>query len=202
MKNALKLTTVASMIALASGCSSFSEKTYDERIEEARQIKIEAMEDQVDNLPEFFSNPPKSTPNVVYVTGTGASSNLVIARNKAVLDAQTQLADQINGVVSSDTKQRLVDGVAASAVLNDQVIRKLIAEVSTSGYVIEKQKLQLVQTGKFQYYVLLAYPIGEDNAIQMYKLKEEMTRRSFESNKDRFAELDAQVEKSKQKKAQ
>jgi hypothetical protein len=190
LNSKLKLLAAAIMGSALIGCGSTGHLA--ESVEEYNEARMEQVEDAIDDAPKFFLAPPQSSPDVIYVTGTGMSTSMSLARNKAILDAQSQLADQIDALVSSHTKQRLVDGMGDANIHTDQVIKKLVAEVSTSGYQIEEVEA-MAQGYKYRFYVLLGYPVGESNKLASYLNQQRMLNKTLESNDKRFNEMNNEI---------
>ena len=106
--------------------------------------------------------------------GSGVSSNLNMAMSRAILDAKRQLADTINGEISSNMDDYLK---STGTSRNEQVRRA--SEIVTKNTIIQaklivtnklKNKSQNV-VEKFQYFILLEYPIGEANQALLDKIK-------------------------------
>ena len=69
-------------------------------VQEMQEQKAEAVEDTVSDIPSWCIELPKS--NVaIYSCGIGNSSQLNLARSRALLDAKRQIADQIDSEISS-----------------------------------------------------------------------------------------------------
>ena len=94
----MKLKTFVSVaaVALLAACSSTKPTPV------AMQPVMQTQEVQA---PEWFNNPPASTKDVLYVTGTSNSVNYGSSRNKALLDAQVQLGDKLNGEMNALVQQ-------------------------------------------------------------------------------------------------
>jgi hypothetical protein len=119
-------------------------------------------------IPQWYIEPPLSTDKIVYVAGTAVSNNLSMAKHKALLDAQTHLADQINATVNGKVDAFSKDsGVNGGDVYEDTsiIVSKLIADANVSGYHVDTTKV--VQEGRgYRVYVLLAYPVDTSNVMQ------------------------------------
>jgi hypothetical protein len=162
-----------------------------ERAEKAQAKKAIAV---VKSLPDWYTAPPDSTQAVVFTVGSGVSSNLQMSRSKAVLDAQTNLADQLNAVVSSLTKQYLRDtGRAATMEDTEIATKKIVAEANVAGYRVEK--LETFAEGvDIRTFVMLSYPVGSTNAIRTLQDQAKAAREMPAKRAEAFAELSTDVE--------
>lgn len=189
-----KLIAIAVLSATLAACSTTPNVVKEAR--EAERIAAKQVEKAIDRSPSWYLKPPETTREVVFVTGTSTSNNMSMSRNKAILDAQAQLADQLNALVSGMTKQYMRDaGVNTTATVEDteMLTRKLIAEANVAGYRVEK--IEVYPEGRFfRTYVMLAYPIGETNTIRAQQEQAKMLKALPEQKQKAFDELDALVQ--------
>lgn len=191
----MKKIITMTMVLVLAGCSSTPSVV--KRMNEVDEYTKERIEDSIDDVPDWFMEPPENHANVVFVTGTGLSNSMTMARNKAMLDAQVQLADQVHALVSSHTKQRNLEANGDGAINMDQVVKKLVAEANLAGYSVEKK--ELMRDGrKYRFYVLLAYPVGESNLMLTDQRNQSMLNQTLKSNDERFIELDKEIAEQKE----
>lgn len=187
----VKMIAIACLAATLAACSSTPNVVKEAR--EAERVAAKQVEKAIDRAPSWYLRPPETTREVVFVTGTSTSNNMSMSRNKAVLDAQAQLGDQLNALVSGMTKQYLRDaGVNITSTIEDteMITRKLIAEANVAGYRVEK--IEVYPEGRyFRTYVMLAYPIGETNTIRAQQEQARMLKALPEQKAKAFDELDA-----------
>lgn len=190
----VKLIAIAVLAATLAACSTTPNVVKEAR--EAERIAAKQVEKAIDRSPSWYLEPPETTREVVFVTGTSTSNNMSMSRNKAILDAQAQLADQLNALVSGMTKQYMRDaGVNTTSTVEDteMLTRKLIAEANVAGYRVEK--IEVYPEGRyFRTYVMLAYPIGETNTIRAQQEQAQMLRALPEQKAKAFDELDALIQ--------
>jgi len=195
MKFTTKSIVLSMIIAVFTvGCSSTPNIVKEaEREEKAAAKKVDQT---VKNLPKWFTNPPESTSQVVFVVGSGSSMSLSMSRHKAILDAQAHLADQINAMVSSMQKQYTRDaGVGQTVTIEDTelTVKKIVAEVEVAGYRV--QEVAFKPNGRdIDSYVMLAYPIGATNTIRAMNEQSRMLRALPEQKKKAFDELQTEIE--------
>jgi uncharacterized protein YceK len=137
------------------------------------------------DLPPWYVKAPSPTDEYFFVTGTGVSSDLSMSRNKAVLDAQHQLADKLNGMIDAVVRQSKKD--SAGTVTSDftsSAIRKRIVETSITGYTLEDSRVQAENRG-YRTFVLIRYPIGDANRIMKDKLQRETQHQDSDVNVDK-----------------
>lgn len=180
----MKLTsfvTVAAVVLL-SACSS------------TKQVAMQPVQQMQEiNAPEWFNSPPVSTKDVLYVTGTSNSINYGSSRNKALLDAQVQLGDKLNGEMNALIQQYQNDAGDSYSTSTTTNIKKLIAGTDLTGFSIDK--LTTIKVGsEFQTFVLLRYPLGEANELMKRKLagqeRKELSLRARQGQIDLQRELD------------
>ena len=175
MKNKIKL-AVASIIALGLiGCSS-TPPTND----------VEHVQYAIDNAPNWFTEPNENTEDTLYITGTAKSTDMGLARDKALLHAHSQLADQVHALVSSLTTKQTI-GTNSKITLDniDQVVKKVVAEAKMSGYKVVKTEMH-PEGRYYRFYSMISFPVN-----QTYLMQEE-----HQSNKDTEnakARLDKQI---------
>ncbi len=180
----MKLKSFVSVAAVALLAACSSTKPTPVAMQPVQQM-------QEVNAPEWFNNPPSSTKDILYVTGTSSSVNYGSSRNKALLDAQVQLGDKLNGEMNALIQQYQNDSGDNYASSTTTNVKKLIAETNLTGYSIDK--LTTIKIGtEFQTFVLLRYPLGEANALMQRKLA--MQERKELDMKQRQGQIDLQRE--------
>jgi hypothetical protein len=137
------------------------------------------------DLPSWYVKAPASTEEYVFVTGTAVSSDLSMSRAKAMLDAQHQLADKINGVVDSVFRQSRKD--SAGTVTNDYsslMIRKTITDTALTGQHLEDSRI-ISENRLYRTFVLIRYPMGDTNRLLKDKLQRETMKQDSDESIDR-----------------
>lgn len=157
-----------------------------------------AVQKAVDSIPSWYIDLPKVSEEdlnkELYVAGTGASTMLTLAKDKAILDVEKQLANKISAKVSSRFKQYIRE-VGADTPLtiqdNEIIVKKLVTEAQVAGYHQEESKV--MREGKmFRVYILAKYPI-EENVLRTIAQTERLMNK-FKGDKDKaFKELDAEI---------
>ena len=135
----------------------------DEQVaEEKRQRSIETRKATIVNLPEWFLSPPKSDEGTLYSVGTDSSDRLGTALEKAMLSAKLQLADQINGKISSNTRQILRDGDGKSKSVTqyDRATTNTILQTAVKHYVVQEKSVHVTDKG-YTAFILLKYDIED-----------------------------------------
>ena len=186
--------------AVLAGCSTpepGSPEALALKTEEAIEQKQETVENTLDTTPEWFFKVPVSE-NAIYTAGTSISPNLQLSLDKSLLNAKRALADRLKGLVSSKTKmfvKEIGQHEETSAVTEgEQATINLIAEVNVAGYTA-KEILTLQQATNYRTFVLLEYPIGKLNTIQLETLRQQQERESKTNADKAFKELDKKVKK-------
>ena len=150
----------------------------------------------IDNLPSWMVELPVPEDNnkELFVAGTGSSTMLTLARDKATLDVEKQLANKISAKVSSRFKQYIREVGAGTPLTiqdNEQVVKKLVTEANVAGY--HQIDSKIVREGNsFRVYLLARYPI-EENTLRAIAQTERLINK-FKGDKDKaFKELDAEI---------
>ena len=114
----------------------------------------------------------------LYACGVAKSDNLNFARRRAVLDAKRQLADTINGRISSimnDFVTSTGSGTNEIILKHSEVItRNLIEETGLWGYEQIGSETQ-ADNNKFRHYVLMRFPIGRAQMRLLVKIRDDDT---------------------------
>tara|TARA_R110002153_G_scaffold9056_6_gene37861 strand:- start:1990 stop:2604 length:615 start_codon:yes stop_codon:yes gene_type:complete len=165
-------------------------------IEKQIEQKQDTVEKTLEKAPKWFFNVPVSV-NAIYTSGTGVSPNLQLAVDKSTLNAKRALADRLKGLVSSKTKLFVKETGQyenTSAVTEgEQAIINLIKEVNVSGYKT-KEVLTFQQDRHYRTFVLLEYPVGKLNTVQIETLKKQLERESKTSANTAFKELNRDIQ--------
>ena len=182
MKRLLIAGAVAAMI---TGCSSTAVRkdepiasptppvTKDQTMAAAGKVEAPMTID----VPNWYIKAPASTDEYMFITGTGVSTDLSMSRAKAMLDAQYQLADKLNGAIDAVMRQNKKD--SGGTVTNDytsKVIKKTIIETLITGHHLEDSRVQAENRG-YRTFVLVRYPVGDANRLLKDKRQQELQRR-------------------------
>ena len=155
------------------------------------------VEKTVNSIPKWCLNPPISD-YALSACGSGESANMNMARNRAILDAKRQLADSIDSEISS----RMEDFLKSTGMgSNEQV--KQASEIITKNTTIQAKLIGYKQTktdavsmdGKYQFYVLIEYPVGEANTALLNKIKQDDVLSTQKDADKAMAELEAEIDK-------
>ena len=177
-----------------AACKTVDEEPVDTA--EVSQQTLTTEETIVSNMPDWCLNLPSSEV-ALFRCGIGESSDLNMARNRAVLDAKRGLADSIDSQISS----RMEDFLKATGTGDNEEIRQR-SEVVTKNVTVEAQLIGYKETkaetqsvgSKFLHYVLLEYPIGQANQALLTKIKEDEVLSTTEAADKAMAELEAEIE--------
>jgi hypothetical protein len=157
----------ATFTALWGGCASNPVDEHAKHQAELLEKRMDAMEEVLDEAPDWFLNPPKATDAGVYGTGMSSGRNLQFTLNKAKLQAEFNLAKMYGQAISGQERSYISDNGASSGLREDnsQVIDKLIAEQDISGYEQIDSKT-ILENGAYNTYVLLFYPYDNTNRMK------------------------------------
>ena len=125
-----------------------------------------------------------------------------MSRTRANLDAKRQLADQIDSQISSRMEDFLKSTGTGSNESDKQaseiVTKNTTIEAKLTGYKQVKSEVVSMK-GKFQFYVLLEYPVGQANQALLNQIKKDETLSTQKDADKAMAELEAEIEKRKKK---
>ena len=177
--------------------------------EAALKIKQEAIKTQekkidktVSSIPKWCLNPTLSD-LALSACGSGESSNMNMARNRAILDAKRLLADSIDSEISS----RMEDFLKSTGTSLNELVKQA-SEIVTKNTTVEAKLVGYKQVktkavsmnGKFQFYVLLEYPIGQANQALLNQIKKDEILSTQKDADKAMAELEAEIDKRRKSK--
>ena len=185
---------------LISGCAGpepGSPEAAALKLEYEIEQKQETVETTLDTAPEWFFEVPVSE-NAIYTAGTSTSPDLQLAIDKGLLNAKRSLADRLNSLISAKTKlfKKETGQYEQTTTVKEgeQATINLISEVNVAGYTATKI-IALKQNTQYRTFVLLEYPIGKLNRVQLETLRQQQDRESAASAKDAFKELEKDIKK-------
>ena len=170
------------------------------RKEEIKKVE-KKVEDTVDDIPDWCLNVPISD-FALSACGAGESASMNMARNRAILDAKRQLADSINSEISS----RMEDFLKSTGMSSNEEVKQA-SEIVTKNTTIQAKLTGYKQTNtkafsrgnKYQFFVLLEYPIGRANQALMNEIKKDEVLSTQKDADKAMAELEAEINKRKKK---
>jgi len=153
MKN-YKLALATSIVAIGlTGCNSTTE----------------FVQRDTNEAPTWYVEYEPRDDGRIYTTAVASSNDTQLARDKAVMHAKAQLADQVKGMVSS-LLNRVVgenNGEVTQDVTN-QIMKNIVAKENVAGYTIDKTDISVIEgTDRKQVYVMISYP--EEQVQKMIK---------------------------------
>ena len=183
LRNIVGIGVIAGLV----GCASAPQTAQEQHVQNV-----------VDDIPSWYVEVPQADDDnqVLYVAGTGKSSMLMLAKDKAILDVEKQLANKINAKVSSRVKQYIREVGAGNTPLtiedNEFVVKKVVTEAQVAGY-IQKESEIMREGSNYRVYLLAEYPI-EQNTLRAIAQTEELIKR-FDGDKEKaFKELDREID--------
>jgi len=147
------------------------------------------------NIPDWCVVLPTEVDHL-YACGVAKSDNLNFARRRAVLDAKRQLADAINGRISSvmnDFVASTSSGANESIQRrSESITRNVIEETGLWGYEQIGSDTQ-AENNKFRHYVLMRFPIGRAQMRLLAKIRDDDTLYGQAKAKQKIAELEGSI---------
>lgn len=189
----MKKLSLCLAVAAITGCSansSFDVADIEELKEQQIENRNEAIEEHLDQLPEWVLQPPQPDAHGMYAVGTAESNNLQTAINRARLEAEFGLAKMYGQEISGSERTYSTDSDSFANSRYVELIDKLIAEVPIVGFSVEAQEIQPVN-GKYGVFVLVKLPYDEFNKV----LQAQRDRVKAVEMKKEFDELERRIEK-------
>lgn len=102
----------------------------------------------------------KSTDKEFYSCGSGFSSDLELAKSKAILNAKINIADKISSTVVKNEKQTIAETTKDGLIKNySSDESNQIFETSLNRYVVVYDK-SFLDTGKYRSFVVIKYQVN------------------------------------------
>jgi hypothetical protein len=153
----------------------------------------------VDNIPQWCLSPPVSD-FALAACGSGESASMNMAKSRAILRAKREIADMVNSMISA----RMNDFNKATGMGSNEQVKEA-SEIVIKNTTIEAQLIGYKQTkidaqslnGKYKFYVLLEYPLGEANQALLNQIKNDEVLSSQKNADKAMADLEADIEKAR-----
>jgi len=201
-----KLNTVVglSVAVLLISCASPKPGTPEfvqKKEEDQQKATVETVKQTISKVPVWYTTPPVDI-NSIYQGATESSPDLQRSVDKAVMTAKSQLASKLGDRVS----QKIRDFATETGTVNDEQIVRTIEttrqsvalDVNVAGYVLEKSEV-VQENGRYRAYVLLRYPLGENNKVIVAQVKKNAVLDSKLRASKAFEELEREIESVKGK---
>lgn len=194
MKNIILI--VAGMSIALGGCMSGKKVDLDGKSKTANSVQEKKTAVVIEGMPDWVVQLPEADKTKeLYVAGTGYSSNLKLARDKAFLDVEQQIANKVSAKISQQVKEYIREigsGTPITIQDNEYVTKKIVTEAEVAGY--QQADMAVLREGKgFRVYVLGYYPF-EENVLRAKRQTEKMIK-NIQGDKDKaFDELDNNID--------
>jgi hypothetical protein len=182
----IKMFAVLPAVALLAACGTSD--PYGKRAEFIQQQNVKAVENSIDQLPEWMTKLPISN-SAVYSNGSGISNDLSMADHKAQADAYGKICMAAGGTASQKTKIYRMDSEAASTELSEMALRSACKEVDLTGVEVKDLK-RVAENGRFRTYVLIALPTGDANLLRKARDAQRVREIAAERAPNALRELD------------
>ena len=195
MKNIIFI--IAGISIALGGCMSGKKVDLDGKSKTANSVQEKKTAVVIEGMPDWVVQLPKADKNKeLYVAGTGYSTNLKLARDKAFLDVESQIANKVSAKVSKQVKEYIREiGNGNNPITiqdNEYVTKKVVTEAEVAGY--QQEDMAVLREGKgFRVYVLAYYPI-EENILRAMQQTEKMVNKIQGDKDEAFEELDNNID--------
>ncbi|WP_166256242.1 LPP20 family lipoprotein [Marinobacter salicampi] len=180
-----------SALDLAERQAEFEAKRAD-LLAEKLERQNEKLEDSLDNLPGWAIEPPKPDITGIYGVGIAESSNVAVVMKKARLQAEYELAQQMQQEISGLEQQFTEDSAGNEANLRfESAVERFVNSVEIAGQEIVEQEIN-VADGKYNGYVLMR--LSFDSMERMLEQRNKME--GYDRMKVAFKQLRERIEAS------
>ncbi|MFK5893929.1 MAG: hypothetical protein QM504_11975 [Pseudomonadota bacterium] len=162
----MKLILTFMLSVLLIGCAnnvSQNRQVIEERQQALEELKNDAIEDHIDELPGWVTDTHEPDDVGIYAVGMGESFDLSLAMKKARLEAEFNLAkayaQELSGTEKIFSSEKFRAGTRFEGV-----IEKIVDKVPVVGYKVIEQKVKAIR-GKYAVFVLMQLPYEEFNVI-------------------------------------
>ena len=120
---------------------------------------------------------------------------MALARDKALLHAHSQLADQIHALVSSLTNKQTVETNSKVTIDNiDQIVKKVVAEANMAGYKVVETELH--SEGKYyRFYAMISFPVEQTLLLSKQTQKRKVTEAAKARLNKQINDLDNEIKR-------
>lgn len=184
MKRASTLIVCLGMLGLIVACSP----------KPAQQVQQE-----LDNTPSWYTNPPADNDEFLYVVSSGVSSRREVSRQKAEATARTNMAQKLEVKVEALEKiftEEITSGTESNFSESFTNASKSITSQTLRGFAPDQIEYAPTPDGRYECFVLARLPVGDaraalDNALsqeeELYvKFKESKAFQELQNELDRL----------------
>lgn len=213
MKRKLITLVMLASIASASQAALFGPSDEELRIQEL-QLQNQKMREEIDlrtaeagkvnpyepvtsqaitqvNIPSWYIMPPPASEQSVFVAGTATSSTLSMATQKAILDADTKLAFQMESAIKAMIKTYQND-LGTDIVENTELVARKVSAVTVNGH--HQVDMQVTQEGRtYRVFVLMRFPLGGANYFAEQIRKDALKKQAVARERAATTELNDTV---------
>jgi len=188
--------TISCEFTLNKGAMKEEEKTPEEiEAEEEEKSKTE-VEQNIENIPDFFNNPPNGGKIALYATAVWESMDLQAAKQISEDLAIVALGKQIKSYVTSQTDIMIEQiGLNGDETLNSEmlIVGDLVSQKAvSSGYRIDKQ-VTVPKGNKYAVYILIEQRLSIVNKILINEIKNTDTSEEKLKAAKAFKELEESI---------
>lgn len=165
MKLMMKSLIAGLAVALISGCASGPSKEdilkeqlrlaemRAEMLEKQKEAQEEILEEKLDDVPDWYMNPPAPDATGLYGVGMASSNNLSVAIKKARLAADFEVAQQMEQELSGLEQQFVGDSNGIAREQYQSAVERFVAAVPMMGQEVAEQEVSVID-GKYTAYIL------------------------------------------------
>lgn len=194
-------TTLALMLAACASPKPGTPEFVAVKEVEQQKAAAQAVTQSITKVPAWFSQPPVDA-NALYIAATHSASDLQLAMDTASHFARTDMAKYLGDRVSSKIKEFASQSGSANdvAVVREitRISQGVVEDVTVAGHV--REKAEVMQEGSnFRVFVLLRYPLGENNRVIADQVKKSAVLDSKIRAAKAFQDLEREIDLAKKK---
>lgn len=157
--NKIMMAGLVSSLAVMGGCSSINTQESDVPLMVEPDMKeVVDRPPLPDNIPTWYIDLPKDNDEIIHGSGSGVSSDLQFALDKAMHQAKIVLADKMSNTVSAELQTYVADdssiGNGMTVEETQRISKSGFKNVDVSGYEVINKAIYK-EADKFRTYVLL-----------------------------------------------
>jgi uncharacterized protein with gpF-like domain len=160
------------------------------------------VQQQIDNTPSWFLNPPADTDEYLYATGSFTSARRNIAQTRAMLQANTNMAVKLGTVIENlqeDFLEEITSGERSNYMDAFSNATRQITNQELVGVSQDRIEFVARDNGQYEAFILARIPVGAAKSALINALSndEEMYVRFQRSNA--FERMDEALKRSGQR---
>jgi hypothetical protein len=156
IKLLIKSTSLLISVFTLNACTSSPVDVFEANQEEQTKLENKILNEQVDNMPEWFLSPPSGKNRGIYGVGMSSSKDIQFSKLKSQLQAEFDLSKKFGQIISGQERSHIEEINTNGQVQKSasQTIDKLVNKQNIAGYEIVSTE-SFINEGVVSIYTLL-----------------------------------------------